>query len=141
VARIDPPFWNTPDGKRPAIISDQFVGSPALLNVSEVYKGPAMWSIEVSLVGACFTPSECTDLPLQYVWDDVLGYDLILFLQPLSSGAGPSRLPAQAVPFLTYVVNPDPSKDEAQFIDGLTPQYVTRSRLERDIRTAPTANR
>ena len=141
VARIDPPVRATLNRQRPTVINFQNVATSALLNVLNVYKGPPMSTIEVALPGSCFSPTDCTLLPMQYQWRDVVGYDLILFLVAIPPPpSGVSALPAQAGPFLTYVVNPNPTKDDVLFINAPSPVHQSLSQLEAAIRAAPIAN-
>jgi hypothetical protein len=140
VSRIDPPFWLTADGKQPSFIQDTDISSPALLNVIEVYKGPPMATLEVAIGGYCFSPAACTDLPYNFTWADVSGYDLILFVVDHDQLPGRPVFPTRAYPFHTYVVNPDPSKDEAALIHFSRLLPTTLSKLVSDIRNAPTSN-
>jgi hypothetical protein len=140
VARIDPPFWSTLNGQRPAVVGSHDVTSPALLTVEEVYKGPSMQNLEVGIEGYCFTPSECTGYPYEYTWSDLAGYDLVLFIIAQPQVPGRPVVPTHAYPFRTYVINPDPTKDEAMFIAPGGVNYLPLSQLVSEIQAAPTAN-
>jgi hypothetical protein len=140
VARIDPPFWSSEDGKRPPFIHWYDITTPALLNVEEVYKGPYITTLEIGLPGLCFAPTACTEQPTQYSWGDVVGYDLILFIVQQLQVPGRPLVPTHAYPFSTYVVHPNAARDELLAVSGTGRATISRSKLEASIRSAPTAN-
>jgi hypothetical protein len=140
VAKIDPPFWSTIDGKRPSIVESSDITSPALLNVEEVYKGPSISSLEVGIGGYCFTPTSCTPRPFQFTWEDLVGYDLILFIIEQPQVGGRPQVPTRAYPYATYVIHPNASRDELLFIHSTKRITLSRSGLESSIRAAPSAN-
>jgi hypothetical protein len=140
VARIDPPFWQTADGREPVVIDYQNVATPALLTVEKVYKGPPMTTIEVGVAGACFAPARCTSFLFGYTWQDVIGYDLILFIVDGFQAPGRPAKPTTAVPIDTFIVNPDSGKDEALWVRASESRASSLSDLLAQIRSAPSAN-
>jgi hypothetical protein len=140
VLRINPPFWNTPDGKPPAgnlQLAD--VRSPAELQVREIYKGPTgLTEVVVLLNGACFTATNCVGPRDQYLWNDVVGYDVILFLSRPEGQSVEKRYADAFAESHTYVIDPDPTKDRVLYIYGSAPIYQALSILLAQIHSSLT---
>jgi hypothetical protein len=104
IARIDAPVLLTP-------LPDQHIDpydagwSPAMFRVLRVYKGPAMTELRASLLGGCFGPGECVQFETTYRWSDLVGYQVVMFLNRART-----QPDIGYVPFRLFVV--DPAKGE-----------------------------
>jgi hypothetical protein len=99
-----------------------------------------MQTLEAAVGGACFGPSRCTLFPSGYTWQDVVGYDLILFIAKGIQMPGQPARPANAFPARIFIVNPDSGKNEALSVQPSRSETWSLPDLLAQIRSAPTAS-
>ncbi len=129
-----------PNHARPVgTIDDHNVATPALLHVEHVYKGPAVSDISATIGGACFGPNSCSTFSTEWAWQDLVGYDLILFLGAPYAGDPYMVQHNYYWPFRTFIIDTT-NPNQALVIEGPLRGIVQVDALEARIRTAPGVN-
>ena len=135
------PRSSRPAGSRPraqplGALGETSVITPATFQALHVYKGPNVTSFEAAIWGACWSETLCSHFWVEYHWQDLIGYDVILF----ALGPSPEDHWFKGYyPWKVYIVDPN-DPDNLMIPERDAASYENFSRLDPAIRAAPGVN-